>query len=352
MPDDINLLPEDLHNREEKAEQEAAKSGTNKSTDFSNAPEKKQDLNVIPDVSVETPILSEPASEAPLPENTILNTDIAPESNTKVESSEIVTPTEEVDVLSGFPVEDSKTLPEKENKPGFFAKLFKKNGNDKKKPNETSEENADVLSGFNFSDQVGGLDVNLAPEGVNARSSKFVYTMLGLTILGAMILVGAGYYLMDREQKLTIAKHESLEAEIDLYRNRVKEASVDLVGRDKFRNDLIDVQMLLDSHVYWTEYIERFEKWILPNVHVNSFQFSTASNITLEVTAKDPDNIIRQNLILDKIPVDLSTNATMSNISRIDGLDFWRGSIMVTLQPGLRFKVPANRVSDIQESSN
>lgn len=159
--------------------------------------------------------------------------------------------------------------------------------------------------------------VNLLPEElVSTFNPKKKLTTVGLVALAAVLLVGIVDVSLLLWKETQVKKTNEKTAEVNQVISRIKglEADQRLAIAYKAQNDVL--RQLLNRHVYWTQFLNKFQQYTLPSVYYPggiSLDLGGVSSMT--GSAPDLETVLNQLAIYQNAP-DLVQSASIDTITR------------------------------------
>jgi hypothetical protein len=182
----------------------------------------------------------------------------------------------------------------------------KKVSKEPKFKNEASSENKELSTKGSkaiAAKEKKGFDVNLLPATVRFQStnkitvSLFLWAFMAVGIL-VVVYLGMSFY----GQQIT-DEGLALEAELDFLNTEIAKYNSDVVEAIEWQLKLSAVDILLKTHVYWTNFFSVLEKTTLPSVYYNGFTASLInSDINLVSYAKNFTTVAEQLIAYEKFP--------------------------------------------------
>ncbi|MFA6524745.1 MAG: hypothetical protein WCT33_00565 [Patescibacteria group bacterium] len=172
-------------------------------------------------------------------------------------------------------------------------------------------------------EKIQSLDVNLIPDDILGNlEPKAKLKQLGIATGIIAVIVGLAYgYMMYRESKIEgdiqelVMEINGLDQEIAGLGN-VKEDAQTL------KKQMDSVSQVLDSHIYWSQFLADLEKYTLPNVYYKNLAATTEGKITLSATAIDLATLADQYLVFQNASdfvSDVTIESAVSAITEEEG---------------------------------
>jgi hypothetical protein len=148
-------------------------------------------------------------------------------------------------------------------------------------------------------ERIQSLDVNLIPDDVLVKlEPKSKLQQLGLVVGIIAVLVGLIYgYMMYRES--------IIEGDIQEIVNEIEGVEQELSNLGSVREDALvlkkqidSVSQLLDTHIYWSQFLTYLERYTLSNVYYKDLAATKAGSVSLSATAVDLATLANQYSIL------------------------------------------------------
>jgi len=235
---------------------------------------------------------------------------------------------------------------------GFFSGLFRKkpvpNGRGKAAPLALARQPGNgapsALSALKGSAPEGGIfsrsvDVNLLPEGVNLLPLKRIILFCGLAALVGVALVfliylGLRIYRQVLEQEFIAIDQKLIVMEKDFQDLKSKEAEA-----EAWNKRITAVQAVLDRHIRWSIFLANLERTTLPDVYYRSLAVSTNGEVSLEASATDFITAARQYKVFQQHQ-DIFPEVEIVSWTRGDtGVDF---NVSLKLAPSNYYDIKAS----------
>lgn len=154
------------------------------------------------------------------------------------------------------------------------------------------------MSAIPLEEKIQSLDVNLIPDDILGNfEPKKKLAQLGMVVGIIALVVGIAYgYMMYRESKIEgdinqlVIEIGSLDQQITALGDVRSEA-------ETLSKQINSVKQIMESHIYWSQFLAYLEKYTLPNVYYKNLAATTEGKITLSATAIDLATLSDQYLI-------------------------------------------------------
>lgn len=190
------------------------------------------------------------------------------------------------------------------------------------------------------------LDVNLIPSDMAKRpelelKAKAIKSSVAIFVT---ILLIIGTYLGITWYQLKIAQEiKSIEGQIKDYDGKIaaqekeKNAALDLQQR------LVLVKQLFDNHVYWTKFFALLEKYTSAEVYYTNFSMVGQDKLVISAVGKDYQSVARQlvafqnaNDFVKSVRIDSASARIDSETGKFDGVNF---NVNLEFIPGVFIRV-------------
>lgn len=158
---------------------------------------------------------------------------------------------------------------------GFFGKNKKQNKNEKDKKEDD-------------------LDVNLLPFGSNIPATRKMISAFIITFIISISLVFVVYFGYFIYKDRVIDDYGILKEELDSYLGEIKKYDDLMKETSAWEKKVVQIEELLNKHIYWTKFFEKLEENTLPEVKFIGFAGTTDNTITLEAVAPNYGTVSRQ----------------------------------------------------------
>ena len=200
---------------------------------------------------------------------------------------------------------------EHEPKPSFGIDVEPKKENKLEKKKLTTDGSKKIRKGF---------DVNLLPATFRFQSTKKIITMLSLWLVVALVVLGVAYVGISFYGQQVTEEGLALEAEIEYLDSEIFKFNSDVAEASKWQVKLSAVDILLRTHVYWTNFFSTLEMTTLPSVYYSGFTASLINNnINLVSYAKSFSTVAEQLIAYERFP-EVFTNFSVAEASLDEGI--------------------------------
>lgn len=197
--------------------------------------------------------------------------------------------------------------------------------------------------------ETGSFRVNLLPEelSVSTIEVRQRFILLGLmAAIGVALVVGA-YLLLELYQSNVTNRTASLTQDLSTIDREI--AALRPIQREanRFVTKVAALDQGLRSHIRWTYFFERLERYTVTGVNYGgAFQSTTASSLTLTGNAVSVDEVAHQLAVFQRSAQDFAITATLGNVSRARGVgnvetDTYSFTLNLTLAPDVFVTAPA-----------
>ncbi|MFH1366937.1 MAG: hypothetical protein ABIH38_03015 [Patescibacteria group bacterium] len=146
--------------------------------------------------------------------------------------------------------------------------------------------------------------VNLLPEELVSREEpRKKIINLSLIVLGAALLVALSYFALFFYQKNLVEKTDNAKKERLAVEDQIKKREEEQKKTIELKQRIDNIKSLLGTHIYWTKFFEKLEKYTLPDVYyTGAFNASTTGTISLKATAPDFETVSQQLVVFKNAP--------------------------------------------------
>ncbi|MAF13487.1 MAG: hypothetical protein CMI53_01165 [Parcubacteria group bacterium] len=219
------------------------------------------------------------------------NTEIEADANSKAKDKEKeevkFSPREEkVELEISKSNKSTKETKDDKKRGGFFS-MFNKSKKDKKSSTKKNQKSQDESV----------IDVNLIPADLSRRQVLELPNKLfssGLGIFISILVVVVGYlgiiwYQLRIEQQIEdqLLQVSGITEQIASYENN-KIAALEL------QQNLKAIKQLLDKHVYWTQFFAMLEKYTISEVYYTNFSMAGTEGLVLSAVGRDYQSVAQQ----------------------------------------------------------
>ena len=187
--------------------------------------------------------------------------------------------------------------------PKIFNRL---NGKGKKIIRETADQLEEVVSPPPLADQFGKKtwqaqgaepEVNLIEEDyVLLVRRQFWLRMRNLLVVILMFaLISVGGYIFIKIQKTNLLKqYAELSQTINQTEAEINSHSLEKIQAISLKDRAQVLQILLNNHIYWTQFLDKLEHHTVNDVYYTNFVAESNGNIVLSAKAKTYNNVAEQ----------------------------------------------------------
>jgi len=188
-----------------------------------------------------------------------------------------------------------------------------------KKNEDQEEEKLSRPMGFN-GEQVN-WEVNLIPEEAQEKEvpvSKIL--ILVASVITAIGLVFGGWIWANYYYNTITVTIGKVDQEIADLQTQIAEYGDVQDKAESLQQQIENVELLLEKHVYWSEFFNQLEMYTNSDVYYKNMTADINGNITLAAVTDDYESVIRQ-LYVFREADDFVTDVTISNIARQESDD-------------------------------
>lgn len=134
------------------------------------------------------------------------------------------------------------------------------------------------------------VDVNLIPEELNKHPELEIGKKLFSlgTVIGIFaLLILVGHFGIAWYQSSIATETQKVEDGIKLVDAQIAEFEKNRTEAREFQEYLSRVKQLLDGHIYWSKFFEKFEQHTSREVFYSNFSMAGTEKLTISATAKD-----------------------------------------------------------------
>lgn len=141
----------------------------------------------------------------------------------------------------------------------------------------------------------GFLDVNLLPgkktEAVQPVSKIRGLLWAAIASMAFVLVVSGGMIIY---QATLLSKVNDSQKQINALKENILEYEPWQKEAIAFNQKVEDIVLLLDKHIYWTNFFALLEQYTLPDVHYSSLSGDVSGTFTLSATAPDYETVSQQ----------------------------------------------------------
>lgn len=215
-------------------------------------------------------------------------------------------------------------------KKGFFLKLFSrdrasKKKNDKSVDSTEQKKSSRLKLGGDDGERDTVLDVNLIPEELNKHPELEIGKKLfasGIVVAIFSSLIAAGYFGIIWYQLNLSREAEKIEKEVQVVNQQIKELEVNGEEAREFQEYLALVKQILEGHIYWSKFFEKFEEHTSKEVYFTNFSMAGTEKLTITSVARDYQSIAEQLVTFqeaDDFVKDVRINSATASLNTDDG---------------------------------
>ena len=199
----------------------------------------------------------------------------------------------------------------------------------KKRKSREKEREGEEVKGVN-------LMTKEAIEGV-AKSQMASHGKVLLWSVAAAVVTNLFLFFVVSAYGLIIQKNaDQLQLNLGKIDQEIADIEKNASALTKFQNKLSSAKSLLDSHIYWSQFLTEFEKQTLPTVSFGGLSVTTGSPFSLSATAPDFKTLGKQLLAFQRAAHLMSGvhvtagNAVLNQFADVTGVSF---EVAFTLNP-------------------
>jgi len=138
------------------------------------------------------------------------------------------------------------------------------------------------------------IDVNFLPEGMNLLPLKKLRFYFGLSAIICVIILALGYFGINLANQFL----EKQSQEINQQLEEAEASYAKLIAKEeeaaKWSKRVAVISSLLENHVYWTKFFQYLEKTTIPDVYYTNIGISSDGLVTLTGQATNYTTVARQ----------------------------------------------------------
>lgn len=195
----------------------------------------------------------------------------------------------------------------------------------------------------------GGFRVNLLPEelAVSTVEVRQRAILLGLmAAIGAALVIGV-YLLLELYQSNVTNRTATLTQELNEIDREIAALRPSQRDANRFVTKVKILDQGLRSHIRWTYFFERLERYTVDGINYGgAFQSTTGGSLTLTGNAISVDEVAHQLAVFQRSAQDFATDATLGSVSHARAAggvesDTYSFTMNLTLAPGVFVTAPA-----------
>ncbi|OGY42858.1 MAG: hypothetical protein A2729_03010 [Candidatus Buchananbacteria bacterium RIFCSPHIGHO2_01_FULL_39_14] len=172
------------------------------------------------------------------------------------------------------------------------------------------------------------VDINLMPAELAKHPELELsrkLTQTGLIFGGAILLVIVIYLGITWYQLVIARKIQKLEAEITRLDTQIASRKIEQDAALDLAKRLEMVKQMLDNHVYWTKFFEMLERYTIDEVYYTNFAMAGHDKLIIAAVAKDYQSVAKQ-LVAFKQAKDFIQDVRIDAAqAQIDASGFYQG---------------------------
>ncbi len=163
------------------------------------------------------------------------------------------------------------------------------------------------------SDQFG---VNLIPEEMvsEVNQKKILFTLL-YTVIISIFILGFGYITIQFIQLQEAKKIQKLQQDIQQAEKDFISKSDDLKALIRYQQTYDNINLLLDSHIYWGKLFNFLEQNVADDVYFLNVTADKNGVVNMSIVAKSYEALANQYLIFKQAPEVISVNINNASLS-------------------------------------
>jgi len=188
-----------------------------------------------------------------------------------------------------------------------------------------------LQKGIHFADKTNESDdqfgVNLIPEDMisEVNEKKILHNLLWSFFI-SLFIVGMGYLAIEFLQLKEAKEIQKLKQEIKVYEDEFISKSDDLKALVKYQQTYDNINLLLDSHLYWNKLFDFLETNVADDVHFLNVTADKNGLVSMQLVAKDYESLANQYEIFKSAEGVLKVDMTQA---ALNGGDAREGGILL-----------------------
>jgi len=188
-----------------------------------------------------------------------------------------------------------------------------------------------LQKGIHFADKTNESDdqfgVNLIPEDMisEVNEKKILHNLLWSFFI-SLFIVGMGYLAIEFLQLKEAKEIQKLKQEIKVYEDEFISKSDDLKALVKYQQTYDNINLLLDSHLYWNKLFDFLETNVADDVHFLNVTADKNGLVSMQLVAKDYESLANQYEIFKSAEGVLKVDMTQA---ALNGGDAGEGGILL-----------------------
>lgn len=334
---DINLLPENLRKKEQtyrvagdkdqniKYSQVASSSGTNLPSESNLSGWEKVKQALLGALSFgrkKIPVVSQQVVSPASPLQRLYAQDIKQQASSGLHNAK----SQSQNISQPVSTTKSEVPTEIVRKP-----LESKNLNTERPLSVLEKIDQQLQKGIHFADKTNESDdqfgVNLIPEDMisEVNEKKILHNLLWSFFI-SLFIVGMGYLAIEFLQLKEAKEIQKLKQEIKVYEDEFISKSDDLKALVKYQQTYDNINLLLDSHLYWNKLFDFLETNVADDVHFLNVTADKNGLVSMAIVAKDYESLANQYEIFKSAEGVLKVDMTQAALS---GGDAGEGGILL-----------------------
>lgn len=171
----------------------------------------------------------------------------------------------------------------------------------------------------NSDDEKDQFGVNLIPEDMVAEvNEKKVLFTLSYAVIISLVILAFGYIVIQFIQLQEAKKIQKLQQEIQQAENEFISKSDDLKALIRYQQIYDNINLLLDSHIYWDKLFTFLEKNVANDVYFLSLTADKNGLVNINLVAKSYEALADQYQIFKQAPEVIAVNIDSASLAQDD----------------------------------
>ena len=184
-----------------------------------------------------------------------------------------------------------------------------------------------------------GLDVNLIPEGLaNQKEQNFARRLVrsGILVVLTLAVVGLAYAGIVWYKLMINRQVEETTAQVNQLEGQIAAIQADTERATSLQQRLELIRDLLDRHQYWTKLFAVLEEHTINDVYYTNFSMAGTEKVVLTAVGKDYQSVARQLVAFQAatdVITDVEINSALANLDDLGNYQDVNFTINLTLNP-------------------
>lgn len=156
------------------------------------------------------------------------------------------------------------------------------------------EKKIHLTNGDKLNSPSDSLEVNLVPAENNLLPPAKIFSFILLAVIANIIIIGISYGLIFLKNYQTQLKTQAQDQKIEEMILAINELKANEAKAAVLLEEMNQVENIINKHIYWTNFFQALEKYTLNDVYYSNLAATKEGLITLSATTVDFQGVAKQ----------------------------------------------------------